>query len=114
MYIHILHLERTVKIYKRGGPDKERFKEGPRKLEEVKRYCSHCGKEDNDEKAISPSWWHLWEYHRLSGYFCPECFKAVEHKQGKPINPEKYNAVVVAMQLRKANENVRAFEDGLE
>lgn len=45
-------------------------------------------------------WWHLSGYHKLWGFFCPDCYEKVSHDAyGNPRHPEEYARILAHQQL---------------
>lgn len=68
--------------------------------------CTNCGKEQPEDynPVREGFWWHLTNYFKLNGFFCPDCYRLVSHRSrydenGKvvwyPENPEAYNTIAV-------------------
>lgn len=58
--------------------------------------CTSCGAD-----VGLGQWWHLNNYHGLSGLFCPSCYAKVSHDAyGNPRHPEQFAEVVAGIQTR--------------
>jgi hypothetical protein len=49
--------------------------------------CKPCGVSDTKRKG---QWWSLNNYYGFSGWFCPDCYDKVSHRNGEPENPAEY------------------------
>jgi hypothetical protein len=62
--------------------------------------CTHCR-----EIEVAGQWWTLRDYFGVNGYLCPDCMRMVSHTcYAMPVHPEQYQAVLVAIRLKQAND----------
>jgi hypothetical protein len=56
----------------------------------TRQHCTACDKVYPTELAEQTrrEWWNLQNYFGFYGFFCPNCFDAVDHWDDKPRNPE--------------------------
>jgi hypothetical protein len=63
--------------------------------------CKPCGvrQQENENRQ----WWSLNNYYGFTGWFCPDCYNKVSHRNGEPENPAEY----VTMLLKKDFQGVK-------
>ena len=56
------------------------------------RTCTGCERPfDGGMAKGKRTWWHLSNYRKFSGFFCPQCYDMVGHDSyGNPEDPEGY------------------------
>ena len=57
--------------------------------------CVAC---DATVDAKKGQWWHLNNYFKFSGRFCPDCYNKISHDSyGKPQNPKEYTLMLLKL-----------------
>jgi hypothetical protein len=61
--------------------------------------CTNCV--TTDPKG---QWWYLYNYYKISGYFCPRCYEDVSHDSaGNPNHPIKYKMMLENIKLTSSS-----------
>ncbi len=69
--------------------------------------CSWCGaKQPNmGYDYRGRTWWRLSAYaDHLTGNACPTCFDDLEHRDGAPVDPERYRVAQVRRKIVETNK----------
>ncbi len=74
------------------------------------RKCSWCGAVHDDKRHGlangKRAWWNLSDPKLGSpGFACPTCMDDLEHRDGVPVDAERYNTAMVRRRLIQVNAN---------
>jgi hypothetical protein len=66
---------------------------------EDKRTCTGCKRLfDGGMSAGKRTWWHCNGHHKITGFFCPQCYDMISHDSyGKPEDPEGYMLMLLKL-----------------
>ncbi len=59
--------------------------------------CSGCGTDQKDEVWLKVPWQICNNYYGITGKFCPDCFRLINHHGKNPMNSEGYMLMLLKL-----------------